>query len=150
MRTATIGNEKRNASMQLMAQVPHWSLLWARCCLNASKAWRQLTAFRVDTAREGHPRPRGRWFGRAAATDGRVIGFLGSGSPTSLIGFEAHTGAPRSRAPLMIADSPKFRPSLRFAGAPPQAFSLPMVHRGKRRALPRCAGAAVRFRSAAS
>ena len=47
----------------VMGQVPRWVLLWARGCLNASKAWRQLTAFRVDTAREGRPRPRGRWFG---------------------------------------------------------------------------------------
>ena len=41
--------ERLNA---LMAQVPHWSLLWARCCLNASKAWRQLTTIRVDAAPE--------------------------------------------------------------------------------------------------
>jgi len=34
----------------VMAQVPRWVLLWARCCLNASKAWRQLTDLRVDTA----------------------------------------------------------------------------------------------------
>ena len=34
----------------VMGQVPRWVLLWARCCLNASKAWRQLTASRVDTA----------------------------------------------------------------------------------------------------
>jgi FtsZ-binding cell division protein ZapB len=41
--------ERLNA---LMAQVPEWSLLWARCCLNASKAWRQLTTIRVDSAPE--------------------------------------------------------------------------------------------------
>jgi FtsZ-binding cell division protein ZapB len=34
----------------MIGQVPRWLLLWARCCLNASKAWRQLTASRVDTA----------------------------------------------------------------------------------------------------
>jgi len=34
----------------VMAQVPRWVLLWARCCLNASRAWRQLTDLRVDTA----------------------------------------------------------------------------------------------------
>ena len=46
----------------VMGQVPRWLLLWARCCLNASKAWRQLTDLRVDTAREEPPRRRGRWF----------------------------------------------------------------------------------------
>jgi hypothetical protein len=46
----------------VMGQVPHWVLPWARCCLNASKAWRQFTAFRVDTAREEPPPRRGRWF----------------------------------------------------------------------------------------
>ena len=55
----------------VMAQVPRWVLLWARCCLNASKAWRQLTDLRVDTASKGPPRRRGRWSWRAAASDGR-------------------------------------------------------------------------------
>jgi FtsZ-binding cell division protein ZapB len=36
----------------LIAQVPHWSLLWARFRLDASKAWRRLTALRVTTAPE--------------------------------------------------------------------------------------------------
>jgi FtsZ-binding cell division protein ZapB len=55
----------------VMGQVPRWVLLWARCGLNALKAWRQLTDLRVDTASKGPPRRRGRWFWRAAATDGR-------------------------------------------------------------------------------
>jgi FtsZ-binding cell division protein ZapB len=46
----------------MIGQVPRWLLLWARCCLNASKAWRQLTDLRVDTVREEPPRRRGRWF----------------------------------------------------------------------------------------
>ena len=46
----------------VMGQVPRWVLLWARCCLNASKAWRQLTDLRVDTAPKGPQRRRGRWF----------------------------------------------------------------------------------------
>jgi len=44
----------------VIGQVPRWLLLWANRCLKASKAWRQLTAFRVDTARERPPRRRGR------------------------------------------------------------------------------------------
>ena len=44
----------------VIGQVPRWLLLWASCYLNASKGWRQLTAFRVDTARERPPRRRGR------------------------------------------------------------------------------------------
>src|SRR4029077_4589448 len=35
--------ERLNA---LIAQVPHWSLFWARCCFDASKAWRKLTGLR--------------------------------------------------------------------------------------------------------
>ena len=35
--------ERLNA---LIAQVPHWSLFWARCCFDASKAWRKLTVLR--------------------------------------------------------------------------------------------------------
>ena len=46
----------------MIGQVPRWVLLWARCCLNASKAWRQLPDLRVDTAREEPPRRRGSWF----------------------------------------------------------------------------------------
>jgi FtsZ-binding cell division protein ZapB len=46
--------ERLNA---LMAQVPHWSLLWARCCLNASKAWRQLTTIRRTGSRRPGPDP---------------------------------------------------------------------------------------------
>ena len=30
----------------LIAQVPHWSLFWARCCFDASKTWRKLTGLR--------------------------------------------------------------------------------------------------------
>ena len=41
--------ERLNA---LIAQVPHWSLVLARCCLNASKAWRQLAALQVDNMPE--------------------------------------------------------------------------------------------------
>ena len=38
----------------LLAQVPHWSLFLARCCLDASKAWRKLTAIgAVHCARAG-------------------------------------------------------------------------------------------------
>jgi len=60
--------ERRSA---VMGQVPHWGLLWARGRLNVSKAWRQLTDLRVDTASKGLPRRRGRWSWRAAASDGR-------------------------------------------------------------------------------
>jgi FtsZ-binding cell division protein ZapB len=35
--------ERLNA---LIAQVPHWSLFWARCCFDAWKAWRKLTGLR--------------------------------------------------------------------------------------------------------
>ena len=30
----------------LIAQVPHWSLFWARCCFDVSKTWRKLTGLR--------------------------------------------------------------------------------------------------------
>ena len=60
--------ERRSA---VMGQVPHWALLWARGRLNVSKAWRQLTDLRVDTASKGPPRRRGRWSWRAAASHGR-------------------------------------------------------------------------------
>ena len=31
----------------LIAQVPRWSLFWARCCFDASKTWRKLTGLRA-------------------------------------------------------------------------------------------------------
>ena len=39
----------------MIGQVPRWLLLWARCCLNASKAWRQLTAFRDSPSHTRDP-----------------------------------------------------------------------------------------------
>jgi FtsZ-binding cell division protein ZapB len=30
----------------LIAQVPPWSLFWARCCFDVSKTWRKLTGLR--------------------------------------------------------------------------------------------------------
>jgi len=46
----------------VIRQLPRWVLLSVRYWLTASKAWRQFSVVRVDTARKGPPRRRGRWF----------------------------------------------------------------------------------------
>ena len=79
----------------VIGEVPRWILFWARCCLRASKAWRQFIAFRVDTGDEGPPGHRGRRFwarsGKRWPVDWRSQKWKSA--------LRHHTGVPTLRAP---------------------------------------------------